>query len=72
MSKGAYDMAIIDADPLETPSYIELATPALRRGGIPGGTPRPVEDPWPIPRREADAVALRSGEVSASQRGMDR
>ncbi len=60
MSKGAYDMAIIDADPLETPSYIELATPALRRGGIlvvPHALWKDsVADPA---RREADTVALR-------------
>ena len=52
MSKGAYDMAIIDADPLETPSYIELATLVVPHALWKDS----VADPA---RREADTVALR-------------
>ncbi|MCU9969114.1 O-methyltransferase [Mobiluncus mulieris] len=60
MSRGVYDMAIIDADPQETQAYVDLLLEALRPGGVlvvPHALWRDsVADPA---RREPDTVALR-------------
>ena len=34
MNSGAYDLVVLDGDPLETPYYLTHATRMLRRGGI--------------------------------------
>lgn len=70
MAQGAYDMAVLDADPQETRAYIELVEPALRPGGflvIAHALWRDsVADPA---RREPDTVAMREvlKDISASE-----
>ena len=60
LSRGAYDMAVVDGDPGETQAYIDLLSPALRPGGllilVHAMWNDSVADPA---RREPDTVAMR-------------
>lgn len=60
LSRGAYDMAVVDGDPAETQAYIDLLVPALRPGGILVIVHALWNDSVADPaRREPDTVAMR-------------
>lgn len=60
MSRGVYDMAIIDADPQEAQAYVDLLLEALRPGGVLAIPHALWNDSVADPaRREPDTVALR-------------
>ena len=60
LSRGAYDMAVVDGDPGETQAYVELLNPALRPGGLLVIVHAMCNDSVAGPaRREPDTVAMR-------------
>ena len=60
LSRGAYDMAVVDGDPGETQAYIDLVLPALRPGGLLVVVHALWHDSVADPaRREGDTVAMR-------------
>lgn len=60
LSRGAYDMAVVDGDPGETQAYIDLLSPALRPGGLLVVVHAMWNDSVADPaRREPDTVAMR-------------
>lgn len=60
LSRGAYDMAVVDGDPGETQAYVELLNPALRPGGLLVLVHAMWNDSVADPaRREPDTVAMR-------------
>ena len=71
LADGAYDMVLVDADPLEAAEYTEQAMRLLRPGGLVVVPHALVEDRVPDPaRRDEVTTALR--ELGRSLRADDR